>query len=124
MNPYLTQHLLDKYPKLFSNKQFWGFECGDGWSDILDHLCGSIVSYKNPDNDNNEILVAQVKEKFGQLRFYADYTDRMVDGMIWMAEHMSGYTCERCGNPGELRTNGWMVTLCDKHHDERIMKES
>ena len=120
MSPELQKKLLDKYPRLFASKQFWGFECGDGWYNIIDNLCGSIDSYRNQDCD---VLVDQVKEKFGQLRFYVTGGDRMVDGMIWMAEHMSGYTCEKCGNPGELRTKGWMVTLCDKHHDERTAKE-
>ena len=119
MNRDLTQKLVDKYPKLFSNGQFWGFECGDGWYDILDYLCGSITSYGNVD----DVLVDQAKEKFGQLRFYVTGGDDKVDGMIWMAEHMSGHTCEVCGNRGKMRSSGWIRTLCDLHHDERTTKE-
>lgn len=111
MSPELEQKLLDKYPKLFSSKQFWGIECGDGWYDLLDSLCGSIDSYGILD----QVYVDQVKEKFGQLRFYVTGGDDMVDGMIWMAEHMSGHTCEVCGNRGEMRTAGWIRTLCDEH---------
>jgi hypothetical protein len=66
MNPDLESKLLDKYPKLFASKQFWGFECGDGWYDILDNLCGAIASYGNAE----DVMVDQIKEKFGQLRFY------------------------------------------------------
>jgi hypothetical protein len=118
MNPDLESKLLDKYPKLFASKQFWGFECGDGWYDILDNLCGSIASYGNVD----DVMVDQVKEKFGQLRFYVVGGDDKIDGMIWMAEHMSGHTCEICGERGELRTGSWLVTLCDMHHDARTGK--
>lgn len=116
MNPDLTQKLLDKYPKLFSNKQFWGFECGDGWFDILDHLCGAITEYTyNPD----DLYVDQVKEKFGRLRFYLSREDDVIHGMITMAEYMSAHICETCGSPGTTRGGSWFVTLCDEHHQAR-----
>jgi hypothetical protein len=125
MSPELTKKLLDKYPKLYDQKHFWGFECGDGWYDLIDHLSGAITAYTNPQTEFEvfNVVVSQVKEKFGQLRFYADNTDRVVDGMIWLAEHMSGKTCETCGNRGEMRGGPWLVTLCDLHQDEQTKKE-
>ena len=119
MSPDLTQKLLDKYPKLFSNQHFWGFECGDGWYDILDHLCGALLTYTYGDE---EIYVDQVKEKFGRLRFYLSKEDDVMHGMVSMAEHMSGQICETCGERGKTRDGSWFVTLCDKHHEERIGK--
>ena len=119
MNPYLTQILLDKYPKLFSNGQFWGFECGDGWYDILDHLCGAI---KEHTYDSDEVTVDQVKEKFGRLRFYLSREDDVIHGMVSMAEYMSAHTCEICGERGQLRTGSWLVTLCDMHDQARTGK--
>jgi hypothetical protein len=116
MNPYLTQILLDKYPKLFSNKQFFGFECGDGWYDILDNLCGAI---KEHTYDGDDLYVDQVKEKFGRLRFYLSREDDVIHGMVTLAEYMSGHTCEMCGERGTMSTKGWMVTLCDLHHQAR-----
>jgi hypothetical protein len=119
MSPELEKKLVDKYPKLFSSKQFWGFECGDGWYDILDHLCGSLVTYTYGDE---EIYVDQVKEKFGRLRFYLSKEDDVMHGMVSMAEHMSGRICETCGNRGETRGGSWVVTLCDEHHEARIAR--
>ena len=116
MNPYLTQILLDKYPKLFSNGQFWGFECGDGWYDILDNLCGAIAEYTY---NSDDLYVDQVKEKFGRLRFYLSREDDVIHGMVTLAEYMSGHTCEMCGERGTMSTKGWMVTLCDLHHQAR-----
>jgi uncharacterized protein YfaT (DUF1175 family) len=121
MSPELEKQLIEKYPKLFSNGQFWGFECGDGWYDILDHLCGAIKEYTY---DSDKLTVGQAKEKFGKLRFYLSEEDDVIHGMITLAEYMSGHTCEICGNRGEMRTKGWMVTLCDLHHDERTAKET
>ena len=125
MSPELTKKLIDKYPTLYNQQHFWGFECGDGWYNIIDHLSSAITTYTNPVTEFNvfNVVVSQVKEKFGGLRFYADNTDRVVDGMIWLAEHMSENTCETCGNRGELRNGSWLVTLCDLHQDERTMKE-
>jgi hypothetical protein len=119
MNPDLTQKLLDKYPKLFSNQQFWGFECGDGWYDIIDHLCGAITQYTH---DPDEVYVDQVKEKFGRLRFYLSREDDVIHGMVSMAEYMSAHTCETCGERGQLRTGSWLVTLCDMHDQARTGK--
>jgi hypothetical protein len=117
MNPDLTQQLLDKYPKLFSNQQFWGFECGDGWYNILDHLCGAITEYTH---DPDEVYVDQIKEKFGKLRFYLSKEDNVIHGMVTLAEYMSGHTCEICGERGKIRSGPWFVTLCDEHHEARI----
>lgn len=66
-----------------------------------------------------QVVVAQVKEKFGTLRFYYDGGDDIVDGMVRMAESMSGFMCEDCGAPGHQREGGWIRTLCDEHEEER-----
>ena len=50
MNEELDKKLCEKYPKIFRNRHgdptqtamCWGFECGDGWYNILDILCGNI----------------------------------------------------------------------------------
>lgn len=57
--------------------------------------------------------VMQVKEKFGGLRFYTDYSNDYLNGMIHMAECISYKTCEQCGKPGKPRSGGWVLTLCD-----------
>jgi hypothetical protein len=64
------------------------------------------------------IRVAQIKEKFGGLRFYYDGGDAQISGMVTMAERWAGRSCETCGNLGERRSGGWMRTLCDKHEEE------
>jgi hypothetical protein len=66
-----------------------------------------------------QVVVTQVKEKFGTLRFYYNGGDDIIDGMVRMAEGMSGCTCEECGKPGGRRSGGWIVTLCDEHAEAR-----
>ena len=99
----------------------WGFECGDGWFNIIDQLMHNIqghIDWKNRDFEIvPQVTLDQVKEKFGTLRFYYSGGDDAIDGMVRMAEAMSSVTCEECGKLGELRKDiGWYLTLCDKHY--------
>lgn len=66
----------------------------------------------------SQVVLQQVKEKFGTLRFYYSGGDEQIYGMVRMAESMSAVTCEECGNPGRSRRGGWIRTLCDKHAEE------
>jgi hypothetical protein len=63
-----------------------------------------------------QVVAIQIKEKFGTLRFYCVGGDDYTQGVLDLAERMSGVTCERCGAPGETRNGGWIRTLCDQHH--------
>lgn len=50
MSPELDSELVKKYPKIFRDRygdmrqtlMCWGFDCGDGWYNILDALCSNI----------------------------------------------------------------------------------
>lgn len=67
-----------------------------------------------------EFSVSQVKEKFGGLRFYTHTTNDNIEELVRLAERTASVTCERCGRFGRLRSDGWMVTLCDRcAFDER-----
>ena len=66
----------------------------------------------------SQVVVIQVKEKFGTLRFYYDGGDDHIHGLVRMAEAMSSVTCETCGVPGKQRSGGWIRTLCDFHEEE------
>jgi len=53
MKQELDEALCAKYPKIFKYRHApmthtamcWGFECGDGWYNIIDVLCGNIQSH-------------------------------------------------------------------------------
>ena len=133
MREELDKALCEKYPKIFRDRHgdpaktamCWGFP-GDGWYDILDTLCGAIQDrcdnvkvYKDDELVPvcAQVVAIQVKEKFGELRFYYSGGDEEIRGMVAMAEYMSVRTCEQCGKPGRLRTiRGWVTTACDEHY--------
>ena len=130
MRQELDSLLCEKYPKMMVNRNknmqetcmCWGFECGDGWFNILDQLMGNIQHHIDWKNRKEEVVAQvtldQVKEKFGTLRFYYSGGDDYIDGLVTMAESMSGVTCEECGLPGTQTQGGWIKTACAAHRGE------
>ena len=66
-------------------------------------------------DESSQVTADQIKEKFGTLRFYYSGGDDYVDGVVRMAEAMSGCTCEVCGKPGSTGGKGWIRTTCEEH---------
>ena len=125
MSPELTKQLYDKFPDLFKEKDLppeqsnmcWGFECSDGWYNIIFTLCSLIqIHQKSQKPDYKPVVVQQVKQKFGTLRFYYTGGDDIVFGMVAYAEAISGMTCEVCGDRGTTDwKKSWVKTVCSKH---------
>ena len=141
----------------------FGCECDDGWYRVLDHLFGYLTrlmthplevdyvdDYKNKHRQNKDyyskycaykflppqIILDQVKEKYGTLRVYYHTTmddipedvwgilnlkefyavmekyNHHIDSAIAYAEYQSSVTCEVTGTEGELYSKGWFRTLC------------
>jgi len=125
MSPENTKKLFEKFPKIFSGKDEpltqnlmgFGFECGDGWYNLIDALCGSLQWDTDKNNYNGrypQIKAVQVKEKYGSLRFYTAGATDYQQGMVDFAETMSETTCELCGQPGKVYDEGWVYTRCEK----------
>lgn len=128
-----SKSMEEKYPKMFEGP-YGGFAVGPGWWPILQALCANIQhhidwSHKNQEWDLKngkeprevipQVVVEQIKEKFGGLRFYYQGGDDEISGMVRMAESWADHTCEECGKPGERRPGGWIRTLCDEHEEQR-----
>jgi hypothetical protein len=121
-----AKHMEERFPKMFDGK-YGGFACGEGWWPILENLCSNIQHHINWKNKESEVVpqvtVAQIKEKFGGLRFYYDGGDERIRGMVQMAESWADRSCEECGAPGQRRDGGWIKTLCDHHEAERQQRK-
>lgn len=102
-------------------------ECHSGWFTIIDVLCAELQrqtdKYKAP-----QLVVTQIKQKFGTLRFHVACFDRATDeiddegyasetqvALIAMAANFSARTCEICGRPGNMQQREWIQTLCIEH---------
>ena len=110
-----------KYPEMFS-APYGGFAISEGWWIIIEQLCANIQHHLNWKNKESEVVpqvvVHQIKEKFGGLRFYYGGGDDEISGMVRMAESWASIACEECGGIASRRSGGWIRTLCDKHEAE------
>ena len=109
----------------------YGMECHEGWKSIIDDTHNKL-KYIDPD-----YKVAQIKEKFGGLRYYYDhsfesYDDirrEIMDDIVRTAEDEASRTCELCGankssDKVEIRVHkywyfGYCQSCADKHIAER-----
>jgi hypothetical protein len=109
------------FPKMYGDV-YCGMWVDKGWHKIIYELSKNIqrhIDWKNKDIVVvPQVTVAQIKEKWGGLRFYYDGGDDTIDGMVQMAEVWAQHTCEMCGERATKQTTGWIKTVCDKHFDE------
>lgn len=116
--------LIEAHPHLFhppdgGPETASGFPtCGDGWRDLLERLCARI----NAELATGRVVwIAQIKEKFGGLRFYwhgevSPETVAEIQEAIGLAEARSFCTCEQCGEEGEMfRYGGMLMVRCAIH---------
>lgn len=84
-------------------------ECGGGWTDLILGLMRDL------DEGGWNRKVSSIKEKFGELRFYAGTEEQQE--LVDRYTNWSRFTCEECGRPGETHTTegGWMYTACAEH---------
>lgn len=97
------------------------YEIGKGWQAIVQPLLDYAAL--------NNININQIKQKFAGLRVYymhaksgydrggnfTKYHTEEFDKMVTDAEAKAVVTCETCGEPGVLKTTGWLYIACDKH---------
>ena len=126
MTEKLQNQLYKKFNRIFTQKGLslrWGFECDDGWYELIYGLCEKIQAYID-EAKCQQVIATQVKEKFGSLRFYAaldllnedDVFDDVhcgaIQAMIDAASEQSLKTCEVTGGYGTLNKRGnWLKTL-------------
>src|SRR5690349_21577450 len=91
--------LCKRYPKIFADRH--RTRCREGWYDLIDVLCERLQTWTDL-NGAPQVVVSEVKEKWGELSFNVKGGNRVQDGMIIMAEEMSTRICELCGNAGTL----------------------
>lgn len=119
MTKKLQNKLFKKYPKIFSQRKSdlypigrYGIECDDGWYDLIEEVCGQLQYLSKL--FKRDIIAAQVKEKYGGLRFYTSLEEiktnvgdhklqwSIINNVISTTENASLHTCELCGTHVEV----------------------
>ncbi|MCM1298278.1 MAG: hypothetical protein NC203_02985 [Firmicutes bacterium] len=143
--PFMRITINPDEPKNRNRYVGYGCECGGGWYDLLYGMCGEITEAYKKHGQPVDIVVDQIKEKFGTLRFYYHHEGqekginaidflgasirisskdtelhRKISGIVDKWEKKSAEVCERCGKPGVLRKDlSWVLTLCDDCYSKK-----
>lgn len=115
MTEDLLPLLRGRYPELFSGEHLREIACYPGWLGLLDELCRSLESHLAANSGVPPILVCQVKEKFGGLRFYYQGGDDWCRAAVDETQEASLAVCEVCGRAGELVGERWVSVRCHEH---------
>lgn len=128
----------DQYPRLFAGENI-GLSVGPGWWVALDNCFKEIDALVSA-VPGAVFNAAQIKEKFGGLRFYFDISPEddyggdpealgLAIGELYekcyeataRAEIAAANGCEHCGEPGTRKeVRGWLRTLCEAHYQELL----
>jgi hypothetical protein len=99
MNEKNTKKLFNKFKAFLKKKELKnGFECGDGWFQILFDMCTKLAEVGPP-----EFKVTRVFEKFDELKVFTTGGVNGTRFVIESAQELASETCSGCGNLKELQ---------------------
>lgn len=102
-----------------TNLLVFGYECGDGWFNLVNSMFAELKDVKKP----KEFKIIQLKEKYAELRVYYVAGNNDIDEIISDYSAISRHTCELCGKPGRIKEiRGWFTTCC-KECEIKIKKD-
>lgn len=111
MTPENTMKLYSAFPGLYRGKDktlqesmmSFGFDCGDGWFDLIWRLSNDIeavVRREEIDPESSDWPEASgIKQKFGTLRFHVRNANDEIMNLIDEALEESAMICEKTGKP-------------------------
>jgi hypothetical protein len=140
MKEELELKLVAKYPDICSNYGgdqmvtcfHWGFECGDGWYELIDS-CLEQIDYIAKKN-NISVKIDQIKSKLGRLVIYLDFekgpTGKHVSAAIDAIHNIVDQVWKNSQNISEISglpaspkiINNWIFTVTDSEAQEIIEK--
>lgn len=94
---------------------FGGIECLDGWNGLLYVMFEAIEKAQVRGDVPEDFRWGQIKEKFGTIRLYYPPSLPEFEQLVHCIDRASAITCEVCGQPGQLFTEGWCKVRCPEH---------
>lgn len=125
INIEYNKQLIEKYPFLYprnvwTDEPIEGYDYSyteldqfpTGWRIAFgEQMCAELMEALG---DNvKDFRITQIKEKFGFLHFYTNWTTVKVDKVINKYERLSRETCINCGAPATRVSTGWICPWCD-----------
>lgn len=124
-NHYITveaQRIMERFPEVYGPPPWsikktslaWGFACGEGWYPLIERLSADLADIIREDG-LIRFRAQQVKQKLGELRFYARGGNERTAYRVAQAQMEAAETCEHCGTRSAQKKSlgGWLTTTCD-----------
>lgn len=116
----LNKTLCDRYPFLKPDTNTFDYtytlleDMPDGWLKSFGFAMCEDIRNELLETGGEEYLydykILQIKEKYGELRWYDNYDLKAVSKY----EELSRHTCIKCGAPATKISTGWICPWCDK----------
>lgn len=111
------------FPEIYKDV-YCGLSVPVGWFPLVYELSETLEELINVYRQTDKtfsIYCVQTKEKMSSLRYYftvnckSNKASDITRAVVGYAENQSQHRCQVCGEYGEQRDKGWLLTLCDKH---------
>ena len=104
----------DEIPKDFDYSYTELDSMPDGWRKAFGlQMCEELKQELIRINKIDEFRIVQIKEKFGELRFYTNWVTDEIEAIINKYTELSRKTCINCGKPATVITTGWISPFCN-----------
>lgn len=112
-----TNNITRRYPRLFAgHSPDLGISFGVGWSGVID-LLFLRLNFILEEAPEAKFEVIQIKEKFGELRFYYEISNTnesvkiAISEAVALATSASRNCCDKCSARGKMVSErGWLVS--------------
>lgn len=87
----------------------------EGWRKAFGmEMCQEIEDALEADGIQDDYYPVQIKEKYGTLRWYGNFTTEKLEKILRKYENLSEKTCIICGAPATKYTINWISPYCDE----------
>ncbi len=126
-----NKELIERYPFLqirdiFTNEPMLEWEeftmlddMPKGWRESFGiEMCEEIKELLIKESKFEEYQVRQIKEKFGELRWYGNYISPELSEILNKYTKLSRMTCMLCGDTAKYVKIPWIYPVCDRCSEE------
>lgn len=110
-----------------NNFYTWLDDIPRGWRIAFGlHMCEELKQALLHGNEKTyeDYRIHQVKEKYGQLRWYTSFDTDETSAIVDKYSVLSETTCITCGEPAEYSTKGWVSPYCKKCADNIVERKN
>ncbi len=131
MNQHKTDKLFNKFPTIYRERLMttyqsempWGFQCGDGWYDIIHNLSLKLEKIAGKcTNKDSSPAVSEVRSGGDKLIFRIRNSDFKIDSLVFESMQKCAFTCENCGYAPAFLQNDHIIknqVVCNRCYGKK-----